>query len=141
MNRISRVLKAFPKNFWTANTMELLERWAWYGMFMLFALYLTGSKDSGALGFSQEQKGYLMGPVVAILYFLPVITGALADRYGYRKILIIAYIILASGYFMMSFIKNYTSLYIVFIYVAVGAALFKPVISATIAKTTNSETS
>ncbi|HOF80839.1 MAG: MFS transporter [Bacteroidales bacterium] len=141
MNRVSRVLKAFPKNFWTANTMELLERWAWYGMFMLFALYLTGSKDSGALGFSQEQKGYLMGPVVAILYFLPVITGALADRYGYRKILIIAYIILASGYFMMSFIKNYTSLYIVFIYVAVGAALFKPVISATIAKTTNSETS
>ncbi len=108
MNRVSRVLKAFPKNFWTANTMELLERWAWYGMFMLFALYLTGSKDSGALGFSQEQKGYLMGPVVAILYFLPVITGALADRYGYRKILIIAYIILASGYFMMSFIKKTT---------------------------------
>lgn len=141
MNRISQVFRTFPRTFWTANTMELLERWAWYGMFMLFALYLTGSKDTGALGFSQEQKGYLMGPIVAILYFLPVITGALADRYGYRRTLIVAYIILASGYFMMGFLKSYSAMYVVFMFVAVGAALFKPVISATIAKTTNAETS
>lgn len=141
MNRISRVFKKFPQTFWTANTMELFERWAWYGMFMLFALYLTGSKDTGALGFTQEQKGYLMGPVVAILYFLPVITGAIADRYGYRMTLIIAYLILASGYLMMGFFKTYASMYVVFMYVAVGAALFKPVITATVAKTTDSETS
>ncbi|MBE0637867.1 MAG: MFS transporter [Bacteroidales bacterium] len=141
MNRITLVIKKFPRTFWTANTMELFERWAWYGMFMLFALYLTGSKDTGALGFSQEQKGYLMGPVVAILYFLPLITGALADRYGYRKTLIIAYIILAAGYMGMGFVKSYASMYAVFMFVAVGAALFKPVISATIAKTTDSETS
>lgn len=141
MNQISRVFRKFPKTFWTANTMELFERWAWYGMFMLFALYLTGSKDTGALGFSQEQKGYLMGPVVAILYFLPLMTGALADRYGYRKTLIVAYIILAAGYLMMGFVTTYASMYAVFMFVAVGAALFKPVISATIAKTTDSETS
>jgi len=53
------------------------------------------------LGFSQEQKGYLMGPVVAILYFMPLITGAIADRYGYKNVLIISYLILASGYFLM----------------------------------------
>lgn len=141
MIRITSVLKKFPRTFWIANTMELFERWAWYGMFMLFALYLTGSKDTGALGFSQEQKGYLMGPVVAILYFLPLITGALADRYGYRKTLIIAYIILAVGYMGMGFAKSYALMYAVFMFVAVGAALFKPVISATIAKTTDSETS
>ncbi|HPR57057.1 MAG TPA: MFS transporter [Bacteroidales bacterium] len=141
MQKISRVFKKFPRTYWTANTMELMERWAWYGMFMLFALYLTGSKDTGALGFSQEQKGYLMGPVVAILYFLPVITGAIADRYGFRKVLIFAYVILALGYFMMGLVTSYASMYVVFIFVALGAALFKPVISATIAKTTDSETS
>lgn len=141
MSRINRVFKKFPKTFWTANTMELFERWAWYGMFMLFALYLTGSKDTGALGFSQEQKGYLMGPVVAILYFLPVITGAISDRYGYKLTLIVSYLIMATGYFMMGYFKSYGAMYIVFMYVAVGAALFKPVITATIAKTTDTETS
>lgn len=141
MSKIIGVIKKYPQAFWVANTMELFERWAWYGIFMLLALYLTGSQETGALGFSQEQKGYMMGPVVAILYFLPLITGAIADRYGYRRVLIVAYLILASGYLMMGIFKTYLSLYLVFLYVAMGAALFKPIISATIAKSTTSETS
>jgi dipeptide/tripeptide permease len=106
MTKLGSVFEKYPKTFWVANTMELFERWAWYGMFMLLALYLTGSKDTGALGFTQEQKGYMMGPVVAILYFLPLITGAIADRYGYRNVLIVAYSILAVGYFLMGIFKS-----------------------------------
>jgi dipeptide/tripeptide permease len=127
----------FPATFWVANIVELFERWAWYGMFAVFALYLTDSSESGALGFSQSQKGYLMGPLVAFLYFLPVITGAVADRFGYKKILLIAFAVLASGYFLLSQFTEYFSVYIVFMYLALGAALFKPVVSATIARTTN----
>jgi dipeptide/tripeptide permease len=141
MTKLQKVFRKYPSAFWVANTMELFERWAWYGMFMVLALYLTKSTDTGALGFSQEQKGYLMGPVVAILYFMPVITGAIADRCGYKKVLILSYLILASGYFLMGIFETYFSIYIVFMYLAVGAALFKPIISATIAKTTDDETS
>ncbi len=136
-----RIFKKFPRTFWVANTMELFERWAWYGMFMVFAVYLTGSRDTGALGFSQEQKGYLMGPVVALLYFLPVITGAIADKFGYKKVLFSSYLILASGYLLMGLVGSYGAMYAVFMYVAVGASLFKPIISATISKTTTDETS
>ncbi len=136
-----RIFRKFPRTFWVANTMELFERWAWYGMFMVFAVYLTGSRDTGALGFSQEQKGYLMGPVVALLYFLPVITGAIADKFGYKKVLFSSYLILASGYLLMGLVGSYGAMYAVFMYVAVGAALFKPIISATISKTTTDETS
>ena len=59
----NKKLFGFPRTFWTANTMELFERWAWYGMFILLALYFTGSKDEGGLGFTQGQKGLLMGNV------------------------------------------------------------------------------
>ena len=107
MTKRGQIFKRYPRAFWVANTMELFERWAWYGMFMLLALYLTKSTDTGALGFSQEQKGYLMGPVVAILYFMPLITGAIADRYGYKNVLIVAYLILSSGYFLMGIFKSY----------------------------------
>lgn len=141
MNRLSATFRKFPGSFWAANTMELFERWAWYGMFMVLALYLTGSTETGALGFSQSQKGMLMGTVVAILYFLPVITGALADRIGYRKILVVAFFMLATGYLMMGQVTSFPAMFLVFLYVAVGAALFKPVISASIAKTTNEKTS
>ncbi|MBN2172538.1 MAG: MFS transporter [Bacteroidales bacterium] len=133
-------IKTFPRTFWIANIMELFERWAWYGMFILLALYLTGSTDEGMLGFSQEQKGVLMGTVVGLLYFLPTITGAIADRFGYKKVLIVAYIILSTGYLLMGTVKGYGGMWFAFMYLAVGAALFKPVISATISKTSTKET-
>ena len=72
MGKISQVFKKFPRTFWVANSMELFERWAWYGMFAVLALYLTQSTDTGALGFTQAQKGNIMGTVTAILYFLPL---------------------------------------------------------------------
>lgn len=139
MSKFTKGMKQFPRTFWIANTMELFERWAWYGLFMVLALYLTKSTDEGALGFTQAQKGSIMGTVTAILYFLPIVTGSLSDRFGYKRTLILAYIILASGYYMMGTFTDYTSVYLAFLYVAVGAALFKPVISATVSKTTTDE--
>lgn len=121
--------------------MELFERWAWYGMFMVLALYLTLPADQGALGFSQAQKGQMMGTVTFMLYLLPIFTGALADRLGYRKVLAASYIILLSGYFLMSRFETYWSVYMVFVLIAIGGSMFKPVISATIARTTDARNS
>jgi len=141
MNNLSRTFRKFPKTFWVANSMELFERWAWYGMFTVLALYLTKSTDTGALGFSQTQKGNIMGTVTAILYFLPLFTGALADRFGYKKMLIIAFVILASGYYLMGQFRSYSAVYATFLLVAFGAAIFKPIVSATVTKTTDETTS
>ncbi len=141
MTKISAVFKKFPRTFWVANSMELFERWAWYGMFAVLALYLTQSTDTGALGFTQAQKGDMMGTVTAILYFLPLLTGALADRFGYKRMLIIAFVILSSSYYLMGSVKTYTAVYGAFLLVALGAAIFKPIVSATVAKTTDETTS
>lgn len=139
-NKVS-IFSKFPRTFWVANTLELFERWAWYGFFMLFANYLTGSSDLGGLEFSQRQKGLIMGVGTGILYFLPVLTGAIADRYGYKKVLTLAFIIYASAFILFPQFSSFTAVFLMYIYLAIGAALFKPVISATIAKTTTEETS
>jgi MFS family permease len=131
----------FSRTFWIANTIELFERWAWYGFFMLFANYLTGSSDLGGLEFSQSQKGLIMGVGTGILYFLPVLTGAIADRYGYKKILTLAFIIYSSAFALFPQVSSFSAVFCMYIYLAIGAALFKPIISATIAKTTTEETS
>jgi dipeptide/tripeptide permease len=124
-----------------ANTIELLERWAWYGFFMLFANYLTGSSDMGGLEFSQSQKGLIMGIGTGILYFLPILTGAIADRYGYKKVLALAFVIYATALAFFPQVSSFGAVFAMYIYLALGAALFKPVISATIAKTTRPDTS
>jgi dipeptide/tripeptide permease len=137
---ITKVFKKFPKTFWVANTIELFERWAWYGFFMLFANYLTGSSDAGGLEFTQAQKGMIMGIGTGILYFLPVITGSIADKYGYKKVLFIAFCIYTSAFVLLPMFDTFTGVFIMYLYLALGAALFKPVISATVAKTTTDET-
>ncbi|WP_430812152.1 MULTISPECIES: MFS transporter [unclassified Carboxylicivirga] len=140
MSSITRTFKKFPRVFWVANIIELFERFAWYGFFMLFANYLTSSIDVGGLELSQAQKGIIMGVGTGILYFLPVITGSIADRFGYKRVLFIAFIIYTSAFILMPLFKSFIGVFLIYLYLALGAALFKPIISATVAKSTNDET-
>jgi len=116
--------------------MELFERWAYYGMFAVLSVYLTDPVSKGGLGFSQEQRGIMQAVVTGILYLLPIIGGAIADRFGFRKVLLAAFVTLASGYFAMGQFHTYTPVFVAFLVVAVGGAIFKPVIVATVSKTT-----
>ena len=136
-----KTIGSFKQRFWVASSMEIFERWAWYGLFAVLALYLTGSTDEGGLGFSHVQKGQIMGYVTAILYLLPLVTGVIADRIGYKKSLIISYFMLISGYYLMGEVSSYAMVFLVFLYVAIGAALFKPVISAIITISTDKSNS
>jgi len=133
-------IKSFNKTFWLASFMELMERWAWYGIFTLFGLYLVGSTDEGGLGFNHIQKGNIMANVTAILYLLPLFFGVIADRIGYKLSLTISYIIMIAGYYLMGEVNTYLSVYMVFFLVAIGAAFFKPVASAIIARNTDETT-
>lgn len=139
MSKLSVILKRFPRVFWISNLMEVFERWAWYGFYNAFALYLTLSKDTGALGFTQVQKGAIIGTGSMLLYFLPIITGAIADRIGYKKVLVLSYTTYIAGFFMVGTFESYGLVFAAYIFLAVAGALFKPVISGMIAKTTNDE--
>lgn len=140
MSNLIRILKKFPRIFWVSNVIELFERWAWYGFYNAFALYLTLSKDTGALGFTQVEKGTIIGTGSMLLYFLPLITGALADRIGYKKMLFLSFTAYIAGYFMIGAFNSYGMVFAAYIFLAVAGAMFKPVLSGMIAKTTNEET-
>ena len=135
------LLKSFTQPFWIASVMELFERWAWYGLFAVLALYLTGSTDEGALGFTHIERGEIMSYVTFILYLLPIITGAISDKIGYKLSLIIAYLLLGIGYYFMGEVTSYSSVFLMFLIVAVGAAMFKPVASAIVTKSTDKRNS
>ena len=137
---IIRIFKSYNRTFWAANTIELFERWAWYGFYMALALFLVNSKDTGALGFSQAQKSMIMATGSAILYFLPVLTGAIADKVGYKKILYLSFTIYITGFLMMRSFDSFGMAFFSFVWICIGGAFFKPIISAMIARTTNSET-
>jgi POT family proton-dependent oligopeptide transporter len=136
-----QIFRKFKSIFWVSNIIELFERWAWYGFYMAFALYLVNSKDTGALGFSQAQKGIIMGTGSMLLYFLPLITGAIADKLGYKKMLFLAFTLYVSGFFMLMHFNSFGWIFMAFLWTCTGGAFFKPIISAMIARNTDHETS
>jgi proton-dependent oligopeptide transporter, POT family len=141
MSQNSRIrLNEFPRTFWAVNTMEIFERMAWYGFFAVSSLYITGSIESGGLGFSDEDRGVLQGVTTFFLYLFPVVTGALADRYGYKRMLFAAYCVLVPAYYLLGQFKTFPSFFLAFMFVAMGAAMFKPVIIGSVSRTTNERT-
>jgi dipeptide/tripeptide permease len=128
---------SFPKSFWVANVMVLFERGAYYGLNSLLAIYLSGRIAEGGLGFTEDMVGLLQGVVYAITYIVPILGGALADRYGYRRMLLVAFALLSAGYFISSQVTAYGVIFFTLVVMATGSGLFKPIISGTIARTTH----
>lgn len=86
-------MKKFSKAFWVANSVELLERLAYYAVFIVLTIYL-----SNIWGFSDVESGIISGVFSALLYLLPTFMGAYADKIGFRKSVIIAFFLLSVGY-------------------------------------------
>jgi POT family proton-dependent oligopeptide transporter len=133
--------RGYPPTFWTANVMELFERAAYYGMNSVLAVYLTGSVAKGGLGFGEQSVGFLQSIIYAATYVLPILGGALADRYGYRRMLIFAFSLLTAGYFASGYTSTYALVFLGLLVMATGSGLFKPIISGTIARTTDESNS
>jgi POT family proton-dependent oligopeptide transporter len=89
--------KPFPRSFWTANVTELFERGAYYSMASFVVLYL------GQLGLGDYWPSTLNGLLWTLVYFLPILSGTIADIVGFRRSLLVAFVLLAIGYFLMGF--------------------------------------
>ncbi len=92
----SGVTWKFSRAYWVANGVELLERAAWYGVFVVITLYL-----SRVLSYSDLEAAVTSGILTAGLYLLPTFSGAIADKMGFRGALMLAFSLLTIGYASM----------------------------------------
>ena len=122
-----------------ANTLEIFERIAWYGFFTVSSLYMSTSPSAGGLGFSDTERGILQGIIPFFVYVLPVITGAMGDRVGYRKMFLIAFALLTPSYLLLGQVHEFWPFFFVYMLVALGAAIFKPLVVGTVARSANDD--
>jgi dipeptide/tripeptide permease len=94
--RLSEIRGGFERPFWVANFTELFERVAYYGTTAVLAIYLNEQ-----LHFSKELTGWMTGIFGFVVWFLPVLGGTLADRFGFRRALMFAYLVMTVGYFLL----------------------------------------
>jgi proton-dependent oligopeptide transporter, POT family len=153
MSFTAESFKKFPKVFWSANFTVLFERAAYYSMASLLVLYLK------KIGLGSYWPSTLNGMLWGLVYFLPILSGSLADHFGFRKSLLLAFILLFVGYgliglpiwsnlaFMDPGITSKSSslavtaspvvvgmIILAFMFIGCGGSIIKPVISGTIQK-------
>lgn len=135
------MFKKFSFNFWVVIFMEFVERGSYYGVMSVLSVYMILSVQDGGLGFSKEGVGVIKSVITPILYLLPILSGTIADRFGYRKTLMFAFTVMSLGYFATGLVSSYEQVFLALILMVVGAGTFKPVISGTIARTTDESNS
>ena len=84
---MSEQLQPFPRTFFYANVIELLERLAFYGVYVGLALYL-----SNVVKMTDVEVGVVLGNFRFVGSMAPIPCGAIADRITFKKSLIIAFV-------------------------------------------------
>lgn len=117
---------AFPSVFWIANSVEILERFAYYGIYMSFSIYFA------MLGFKTEQLGLIQGLFLFMSYTVPVFSGTFADKFGFKKMLIISYIAYLPSILLLIFTHTFSGIALTMLCIGFAAGIFKPLISGTV---------
>jgi dipeptide/tripeptide permease len=137
----------FPATFWTANVVELFERAAYYAMASFMVIYLKES-----LGMSPTTATFLNGTVLwGLIYFLPIVSGTLADKFGYKRSLSLSFVMISIGYFVLGNVQKFwpgiigagaaqTVDFVVpvvlgIVLIGIGGSIVKPCIAGTVQKT------
>lgn len=140
-NKVKKGFKGFSKNFWTVIVMEFFERGSYYGVMSVLSVYLVMKTGDGGLGFTKESVGVIKSTITPLLYLLPIISGAIAERFGYRRVLMFAFAVMSTGYFLTSTVTSYGLVFLSLLLMVLGAGFFKPLISGTIARETDESNS
>jgi dipeptide/tripeptide permease len=120
----------FPRTFYYANAIELLERLAHYGVYIGLALYL-----SNVVNMSDVQVGWVLGNFRFLGSMAPIPCGSIADRIGFKRSLIIAFIGYAVGYTCLLLFPAKLPAILSLAVIAVSGGFLKPVITGTVVRT------
>ena len=116
-----------PREFWAVNASNLFERGAYYGMLAVFSYHLVYN-----VGIQSWMVGILTGISMGLINFLPLISTALASKYGFKKILLFSYITLAVGYITLGFGYSFVLILLAVIIMGLGSGFEKALIAASI---------
>jgi len=122
----------FPQIFWVANFIEVLERFAYYGIYMGFGIYMTT-----VLKYDATQLGTVQGIFLFFSYVIPVISGTFADKFGFKKVLIVSYLAYLPSILLLLITKSFSGILLTMLSIALAAGIFKPLISGTVRAVTD----
>lgn len=123
--------------FWICGGMEMIERLAFYGVRTVAGLYGRDSIAEGGLGLGGAELGIIFSVWAMVQAWVPVLTGGLSDRYGYKETIFASTVFKILGYLIMAWFASFWGFFTGAVVLAFGTGIFKPGLQGTIVKATN----
>lgn len=86
-----------PKGLYALALANTGERFGYYTMLAIFTLFLQAK-----FGFSSDETSTIFGGFLAMVYFMPLVGGILADKFGYGKLVTAGIAIMFFGYLLLA---------------------------------------
>lgn len=114
-----------PKGLYVLSLANTGERFGYYTMLSIFVLYLQAK-----YGFSEDTTSTIYGIFLAAVFFMPLVGGFLADRFGYGKIINYGFAIMFAGYLCLSLplqsgTVSMAVMFAALAFISVGTGFFK----------------
>ena len=91
------MFKGQPKGLFALALANTGERFGYYTMIAVFALFLRAN-----FGLEPGTAGTIYSTFLALVYFLPLVGGILADKFGYGRMVTIGILVMFFGYLLLS---------------------------------------
>ncbi len=123
-----------PRECWAVNFSNLFERGAYYGMTAIAAYHFRFN-----IGIPAWIVGLFLTISMVMINFLPLISTALASKYGFKKILLASYTTLFIGYIFLGFGHTVVLVGLAYVVMGLGSGFEKALIAASISHSSNEE--
>lgn len=120
------MFKGHPKGLYALALANTGERFGYYTMLAIFALFLQAK-----FGFSSSETATIFGVFLGVVYFMPLIGGIIADRWlGFGKTVTIGIVVMFLGYALLAVPtgRGVVPMFVMFgalLLIATGTGLFK----------------
>jgi POT family proton-dependent oligopeptide transporter len=124
-----RAFFGHPRGLSTLFFTEMWERFSYYGMRGFLILYMTAPVSAGGMGLGAAIAGPIYGAYTAMVYFMSLPGGWLADRLlGQRRAVTYGGVLIAAGHYSLA-IPWPSTFYFGLVLIVFGTGLLKPNIS------------
>lgn len=129
------MFKNHPKGLLVLALTNMGERFGYYTMLAILTLYMQAK-----FGLTSSTTSMIYGTFLALVYFLPIFGGALADKVlGYGKTILLGIFVMFAGYLLLAVpLENnsfgMTIMFVSLVLIALGTGFFKGNLQALVGK-------
>ena len=114
-----------PKGLYALALANTGERFGYYTMIAVFALFLRAN-----FGLDAGWAGEIYGDFLMLVYFLPILGGIMADKFGFGRMVTIGIVIMFLGYLLLSIplggkAVGIIAMLVALVLISFGTGLFK----------------